>query len=110
MRSDAAMKTDLNGSVVGAGGAQHRTAFTDRVARWLFDKDVCPFFDRGDGVECMPMIGRGDDRDVDFDLVQQLAEICKRLRFVSGQIGDFFSSNFQFVLINVTKSYTPRIS
>ncbi len=61
-----------------ARGGEHGLAFADIDTDGFLHVDVGAGFDGGDHGESMPMIGRGDENDVEIFLLQHLAVICCR--------------------------------
>ena len=74
MRRDAAVRADLDHAAGRPGRLDHRPAFADRVADRLLDVDVGPGLHRGDRLQRVPVVGRGDDDDLGLLLVEQLAD------------------------------------
>ena len=72
VRRAAALHADLDDALVLARRRQHRLAFADVDADRLLDVDVAAGLGRRDHRQRVPVIGRGDQRDVDVLLIEQL--------------------------------------
>ena len=85
VRADAAVESDLDRASGILGGADHGTAFIDRVGGGFLDEDVGTGLEGGDGLEGVPVVRGGDDGDVRFFLVEEIAVVAVLFR---GRIRD----------------------
>ena len=84
VRRNPPVRADLHHTVGGARGVYHRASLHNRVANRLLHVDMCAGLHRGDGNERVPVVGRGDNDDFRFLLVEQLPVVAVEIRFVSG--------------------------
>ena len=103
MRPDAPVQADLHHAAAGACGVQHRAAFVDGVAGGLLDEDMRARLERGDGLQGVPMIRRGDDDDLGLLLLQQLAVIVVGLGLVAAQIVHLLGRHFAPAFVHVAE-------
>ncbi len=75
MRGAAALGADLHDPLVLAGRGQHRLALGHVDADRLLDIDVGPRLDGRDHRQGMPVVGRGDQDDVQVLLLEHLAVV-----------------------------------
>ncbi len=75
MRRAAALRADLDDALVFARGGEHSLAFDDIDADRLLHIDIRAGLDRGDHRQGVPVVGRGDQDDVEVLLLEHLAVI-----------------------------------
>ena len=80
VRRAAALHADLDDALVLARRRQHRLALADVDADRLLDVDVAAGLGRRDHRQRVPVIGRGDQRDVDVLLIEQLLIVLEGAR------------------------------
>ena len=82
MRRALALRPDLHHAFVLAGGSQYGFALEHINADRLLQIDIGTRFQRRDGLQRMPMVGRSDEHDVKLMLLEHLAIVIIRARFV----------------------------
>ena len=75
VRRAAALGADLHDPLVLAGGGEHGLALDHVDADRLLDVDVGPGLDGGDHRQGVPVVGRGDQDDVEVLLLEHLAVV-----------------------------------
>ena len=110
MWADSPMHAHLHDAVIGPSSLQHGTTLANRMSGWLLDKDMCTGINCRNGVQRMPMVRSGNNRDLDLFLFQQFAEITIRSRHIARQFLNFLCGQFQLVLIHVAKGNHHYIS
>jgi hypothetical protein len=103
MRADAAMQADLDDAAAFARGFEHGAAFVDGVAGGLFDEDVRAGFDGVDGLQRVPMIGRGDDDDLWLFFFEKLLVMFVKLWRVAAEIFHLVRADLEAVAVNVAE-------
>jgi hypothetical protein len=83
VRSAAALRSHLNHALVLSSGGQHGLAFRHVHADGLLAIDIGAGFGGFDHGECVPVIGRRDQADIQSALFQHVAIVVKGLRLPS---------------------------
>jgi hypothetical protein len=86
MRRAAALGADLHHASVFAGGGQHRLALQHIHARRFLAVNVRPGFARFDHGQGVPVIGRGDQDDIQILLLEHGAIVRVRPRLPFGEL------------------------
>ena len=100
----AAVRAVLHNPVVLLDGAQQLPAFPPVVGERLFDVDVFARLAAPDGLQRMPVVGRGDGNRVNGLVIQQLAQVDESRRPLDSHLLDFAQPLVQDVLIHVAES------
>jgi hypothetical protein len=105
MRSAAALRADLDNTLILSRGGQHRLAFDDINADGFLDIDINAAFDGGNHGQRMPMVRRADENDVEVLLRQHLAVIVIEARLLFGHLprGDQIGRGGKHVAIDIAK-------
>jgi hypothetical protein len=101
------MEPHLHHAATVAGDADHRAAFIDRVGGWFFDVDMRTSLERGDGLQRVPVVGRGNNGDFRFLLFEQLAVIFVNFGLIPAEIVHLVGGDFERVSINVAEGDDP---
>ena len=86
MRRAAALRPDLHDAPVLARRREHCLAFDNIDADRFLAINIRARFARGDHVQRVPMIGRTDEYDNEILLLEHLAVIAVRARFLFGKL------------------------
>ena len=76
VRRAAALRADLDDTLMFARRGEHGLSFHDVHANRLLDIDIRPGFDRGHHCERMPMVRRADEHDVQVFFFEHLPIIA----------------------------------
>ena len=87
VRRAAALRADLHDAAVLAGGGEHRLALDHVHADRLLHVDVGPGLDGGDHGQRVPVVGRGDEDDVEVLLGEHLRGSRRRSAASSSRPG-----------------------
>jgi len=85
-RAAAALRADLDHTIVLPGSLHHLASFINIIGNRLFYINVLAFLASPDGLQRMPMIRRGNGDRIDILVIEQPAEIHLRFRFVAGDL------------------------
>ena len=105
MRRAAALRADLHDPLVLARGGQHRLALDHVDADRLLHVDVGPGLDGGDHRQGVPVVGRGDQHDVEVLLLEHLAVVAVGPRLLLRRLprGDQLGRLGQHPLVDVAQ-------
>ena len=105
MRCAAALGADLDDALVFAGRGEHGLAFDDIHADRFLHIDIGAGLDRGNHRQGVPMVGRGDQDDVEVPFLEHLAiiRVSARLLFRELAGGDDFGCLRKHVLIDIAE-------
>lgn len=105
MRRATALRADLHNPAILAGGGDHGLAFHDIDADRLLHVHVAAGLGGLDHGERVPMIGRGDEADVEVLLLQHLAVVAvgSRLLFRRLTLGNNVGRGGNHVLIHIAE-------
>ena len=104
MRTNAAVQTDLHDDTSLAGGLHHGLAFVDGVPCRFFDIDMRTRLACGNGLQCMPVVGSGDDDDFGLLFVEKFAVVLVELRVVAGEAVDRVTGVGGHVFMHIAQS------
>ncbi len=99
----AAVRAVLHNPVVLLDGAQQLPAFPPVVGERLFDVDVFARLAAPDGLQRMPVVGRGNGNRVNGFVLEQLAQVDEPRRPLDPHLLDFRQALVQDVLIHVAE-------
>jgi hypothetical protein len=77
------VRADLRDAVVAAGGFDHAAAFVNGDRQRLFAINVFAGVAGGNGLNCVPVVRRGDDHGIEISPLEQLAEVAIGLSLAS---------------------------
>ena len=105
VRRAAALRADLHDALVLAGGGQHGLALGHVDADRLLHVDVGPGLDGGDHRQGVPVVGRGDQDDVEVLLLEHLAVVGVGARLLLRGLpaGDHVGGLGQHLLVDVAQ-------
>jgi len=103
VRRDAAVRADLHDAAGGARGIHHRAAFHHGVTDRFLDVDVRTGFHGGNHRECVPVIGRADDRDLGLRLREQRAVVLIQLWRGARAAGAVFQREIELTGVDIAE-------
>src|SRR4051794_22012588 len=105
MRRAPALCADLHDALVLAGGGKHCLSFRDINADGFLAIDIGSSFHSLDHVQCMPMVGRADENNIEILLLEHLAIVMEGswllLRYLASS--DHISRSLEHLFIHITK-------